>query len=274
MHTANIKVKRKDKYYEFGINMVNINYHKSNSESALMQLYDEWDGDYVSHIRTKLYRNVGYWESELNDYGFKNFYFETGVYTIETKHMNVDILNKGMFIFVDSLDKYCEVVKIEVNSDSSVNYYIDHIEYFDEESSNMRVEAVEKWFEFNYPELDRYEQLINHKDDVDDLMMEFNKYQKIANDILHRGLTKYGLGLFLGLNAHQEVLAEEPVKLEEEQSLYKVDSDDVYVEVKANHYRPKVEIVNEGSSSAIFSVIMIIALIVSVIILCAVGASL
>lgn len=102
--------------------------------------------------------------------------FVTGDYIEWEGIIDFDILREGIYVYVPSLESHHLINKVEVNVNGVVTYHIDHSKVFYENGEKSRVKAVEEWFAIEYPQYDSYIELLNHRDDVNQYLQEYNEF--------------------------------------------------------------------------------------------------
>lgn len=106
----------------------------------------------------------------------------TGLVTLDEIEVNLDILKNGDNLYIEKLNDYKEIIKVEVHPSGTVIYTINHFVQIETKKDNNLYEMVDEWFTNYYPELNSFDELINYKEDTKYGVSEIYEYQKIRDD--------------------------------------------------------------------------------------------
>lgn len=261
MHLAHIKVGRKDKRYHSTFSNSKFTFYQKETKRLMEEIINR-NSSMRFYFSDELSREMESWYELVLTKGIEFTYKITGRYTIETRELQLDVLSLGMDIYVNELDKYCTITKVEVNSDHSVNYHVDEYIVFDEKPFNNHYNSVDEWFEVMYPHLNKFEDLIEYRYEKHPVYEIYNKHARLANKAKFFELTQDEYDNDFGIKKEIEVVENEVI----------IDSDSEYEEVKENHYKP-VEVyepqlpVKEDSGRATFAVVMLSMLFIGLVML-------
>lgn len=270
MHLAHIKVGRKDKSYHSTFSNDKFKFYEKETKDLMGKIINSTSSmkfrhlDYLSDVMKS-------WEDLIATKGVDCTNRITGRYTIESRKLELDVLSVGMDLFVNELNKYCKIIKVEVNYDNSVNYHVDEFVIFDEKPYNNYYDSVEEWFKCMYPHLKMFEDLKDYRYEKHSIYEIYNKHNELANKSKYFNLTQETYENTFGIKK------EEPLLEKKEEVI--ADSESEYVEIKENHhlqkevYKPEVT-VKEDAGRATFAVAMLSMLFIGLVMLCLVVSNL
>lgn len=131
--------------------------------------------NYYSFRTLDMYES--WWQTSIETHGVNSKLYETGMYALWEGEVNLELLSVGHYIFVEPLNEYMKITKVEVNTDGSAFYYIDYEKHFLNLREETRLNAIEKWLAAEYPHINTFEELKNHKDDICELKLDYQKYR-------------------------------------------------------------------------------------------------
>lgn len=271
MHLAHIKVGRKDKSYHSTFTDDKFKFYEKESKDLMGKFVNSTSTSMRFYHSDDLSTIMKLWDELIKTKGVECTHRITGRYTIETRKLELDVLSVGMDLFVNELNKYCTITKVEVNYDNSVNYHVDEYVIFDEKPFNNHYDSIEQWFKAMYPHLEMFEDLKEYRYEKHSIYEIYNKHNKLAKKSKYFNLTQEEYNDAFGIKK------EEPLLEKKEEVI--VDSESEYVEIKENHYVPKEvykpEVtVKEDAGRATFAVAMLSMLFIGLVMLCLVVSNL
>jgi len=124
------------------------------------------------------------WKSNTQEHYIGKTSHKNGLYTIWEGLVNQERLRVSDTLYIPNLEEYKEIKKVELKPSGEIVYYIDHVETFKTTYETSRVKAVEKWFEDFYPNYISYNELKEHKDERNSLIVEWEQHNKRAQKVL------------------------------------------------------------------------------------------
>ena len=124
------------------------------------------------------------WESCTQEHYIGKKTYKNGLHTIWEGMIKLERLRVSDMLYIPTLEEYKEIKKVEVNPSGEIVYHIDHIEIFKTSYERSRVKSVEEWFESFYPNYSSYDELKQHKNERNPILVEWELYNKRAQKIL------------------------------------------------------------------------------------------
>lgn len=126
--------------------------------------------------------NAHNWFDAILSHGVKNKLYNTGQTIIWSGIIEQERLRVGDHLYIPPLKDYKLINKVETTPDGKITYYVDYRKYFYDNGKESRLKAVDEWFEFEFPELNKFNQLTEHSKSMKDKFEEEYKDYKKCKD--------------------------------------------------------------------------------------------
>lgn len=106
------------------------------------------------------------WSRDLKEdyYGRKNIL--NGLCVLWSGEINLERLRVGDSLYIESVEEYLLIKKVDLNPNGEIVYYVDHQEYFDDTLEASRLKMVDQFISKNYPDVDQFSDMLKYKDDI------------------------------------------------------------------------------------------------------------